>query len=78
MATIKKISTTFYKLRYSKQNRFYFAAFFLLIIIVGLSIYLLTFLITNLNIALSSEKNVTLTPNFEIEKFESLNLIQLK
>lgn len=74
----KKILAAIYKFRHSKQSRFYLTAFFLLAILVGFSIYLLTFLITNLNIALGSEKKRTPVQTFELEKFESLNLIQKK
>lgn len=75
---MKKILAAIYKFRHSKQSRFYVAAFLLLAVLVGISFYLLTFLITNLNIALSSEKKRTPVQAFEIEKFESLNLIQKK
>jgi len=59
----------------SRQLKFFVLVIILIAVIVGFSIYLLSFLIFNLNDALLSDTKKTKTMvEFDIERFEKLNI----
>lgn len=78
MALNTKISVSdfFKKIKYSKQFRFYVAALVLLIGLIFAVIYLLTFIIKNLNIGLSQNQAKPAVETFAVDRFEKLNIIK--
>lgn len=58
-----------------RQLKFFVLVFALVVLLVSLSVYTVFFLLTNLNKALSADKDIKTSPLlFEIERFERLNL----
>jgi len=69
-------SEFFRKIKYSKQFRFYLAALILLVGLIFAVIYLLTFIIKNLNIGLSQNRPVAPSETFAVDRFEKLGIIK--
>lgn len=64
---IQKINT--------RQLKFFVLVIILSAIVIGFSIYLVVFLLSNLNAALVADKDSQKAPvKFEIERFEKLNI----
>lgn len=70
------VSGFFRKVKYSKQFRFYLIAVVMLTGLVFSVIYLLTFIIKNLNIGLSQNVPSAPAETFAIERFEKLGIIK--
>ncbi len=71
MKTFKQL-----KEKFGHQMGFLIAAVILTIITVGLSIYFLTFLVSNLTNVLNVKTSPVSTKQFDIKGFEKLNLGQ--
>ena len=72
----KKISLRLNKLSFSPKTKFALMAALMMVLVVGASVYLLTFLISKLNIALNNDQRPAPVVNFDVDDFEALNLIK--
>ena len=72
----KKLSFKLNKLSFTPRIKFALMAALMIIIVIGTSVYLLTFLISKLNIALNNDQSPVPVVNFNIDSFESLNLLK--
>lgn len=60
--------------KFDNQMTFLIGAILLSLIVIGISIYLLTFLVSNLSDVLSVKAKPAQTKQFDIQGFEKLNL----
>ena len=72
----KKLSLKLNKLSFSPKIKFALMAALMMILVTGTSIYLLTFLISKLNIALNNDQSPAPVVSFDIDSFEALNLLK--